>query len=370
MKSDDMRSYKKYIILVVLLVVLILLPSPGARGNLQNYELVFDTELALETPLINFFGLAKFIIVGEIDLSPNFVTTSYQNQKNIDSSDTINLSLDSKGFTGHITITALGEQRNIIGSKTVPFHFEQSPLGDVVLPLPEVGIQIIIGIVTISPRLIVTSSLSSEIRVEGPATSSTDLLVWNAEGEKSIQVSFQSNTEHVTVSLQNINYDLGVYLELGFKALSYELAAIHTPSVSQTITSSIVDISVAEYNAMPVARFTFEPSNPTEKDTVSFTDTSTDDDGNVVGCLWEFGDGTTDTSRNPSRKFPVGTYSIRLTATDNEGAEGSLSETITISKAAEESQQNGGIFGFPPEVIIGVVLLIIAISIVYMRART
>lgn len=358
---------KKTYLMFFCVALILLLPSSGAQGNLLNYELVFDTELTLETPLIN-LGLAKFIIVGEIDISPNFEISSYQNQKNIDSSDTINLSLDSKGFTGHITITALGEQGNIIGSQSVAFHFDQSPLGDVVLPLPEVGIQIIIGLLTISPRLIITSSLNSEIRVEGPATSSPNSLIWNAEGEKSIHVSFQSNTEHVTVSLQNINYDLGVYLELGFKVLSIELTAIHTPSVSQTITSSLVDISVAEYNAMPVARFTFEPLNPTEKDTVSFTDTSTDDDGNIVGCLWEFGDGTTDTSRNPSRKFLVGTYSIRLTATDNDGAEGSLSKTITISKAAEESQQKGGILGFPPEVfIIVVVLVIIAISIIYIR---
>ncbi|MFM8431164.1 MAG: PKD domain-containing protein, partial [Bacteroidota bacterium] len=58
-----------------------------------------------------------------------------------------------------------------------------------------------------------------------------------------------------------------------------------------------------------------------------FTDTS----NNAVSWLWDFGDGTTDTSRNPSHVFTVGGYhSVRLTITTADGCTYSTMQTNGI----------------------------------------
>jgi hypothetical protein len=55
---------------------------------------------------------------------------------------------------------------------------------------------------------------------------------------------------------------------------------------------------------------------------------SSDADGSIASYLWDFGDGTTGTSANPSHAYAQsGTYTARLTVTDNKGATG----TATVS---------------------------------------
>ncbi len=81
-------------------------------------------------------------------------------------------------------------------------------------------------------------------------------------------------------------------------------------------------------NVAPTANFTSSVSGLT----ATFTDTSTDSDGSVVAWSWAFGDGTTSTTRNPSKTYSAaGTYTVSLTVTDNGGATGSTSKQVTVS---------------------------------------
>ena len=62
---------------------------------------------------------------------------------------------------------------------------------------------------------------------------------------------------------------------------------------------------------------------------------STDSDGSVVGYAWTFGDGATNTSSTPSHTYPAaGTYPVTLTVTDNLGATGTKSSTVTVNAPA------------------------------------
>ncbi len=64
----------------------------------------------------------------------------------------------------------------------------------------------------------------------------------------------------------------------------------------------------------------------------TFTDTSRDADGNVTAWAWSFGDGTTSTTRNPAHTYTsAGSYTVRLTVTDNGGVTGTTSKTVTVS---------------------------------------
>jgi PKD repeat protein len=95
-------------------------------------------------------------------------------------------------------------------------------------------------------------------------------------------------------------------------------------------------------NTPPTASFTFTTSGLT----ATFTDTSTDAGGSVVGWSWNFGDSTTSTTRNPSKTYAAaGTYTVGLTVTDNGGLTGSTSRSVTVSTtptctAVAESESN------------------------------
>jgi PKD repeat protein len=81
----------------------------------------------------------------------------------------------------------------------------------------------------------------------------------------------------------------------------------------------------------PVAGFTFSPDGGPSPLEVTFTDTTT---GFEPELLWDFGDGTsTTTDKNPVHTFTAGnvteTYTITLTAT-NDGGSDVYTDTITI----------------------------------------
>ena len=60
---------------------------------------------------------------------------------------------------------------------------------------------------------------------------------------------------------------------------------------------------------------------------------SSDADGQVVGYLWRFGDGNTSTniSQNYTYETP-GTYTVRLTVTDDDGATARATQTVTVTE--------------------------------------
>jgi len=85
-------------------------------------------------------------------------------------------------------------------------------------------------------------------------------------------------------------------------------------------------------NISPIASFTYLPSAPTTADTIQFTDQSTDSDGTIASWSWDFGDGTTSTSQNPTHKYSsVGVYTVSLTVTDNGGATNNTSGFISVA---------------------------------------
>ena len=64
--------------------------------------------------------------------------------------------------------------------------------------------------------------------------------------------------------------------------------------------------------------------------TVEFTDNSTDIDGTITAWYWDFGDGTNSPEQNPIQNYTaIGTYTVTLNVTDNNGATDSVSENIS-----------------------------------------
>ncbi|ARC57720.1 Protease 1 [Frondihabitans sp. 762G35] len=87
-------------------------------------------------------------------------------------------------------------------------------------------------------------------------------------------------------------------------------------------------------NAAPTSTFTATPTNLA----VAFDGSaSSDSDGTVASYAWDFGDGTTDTGVKPSHTYAAaGTYTVKLTVTDNQGATGSSTQQVTVTVPANQ----------------------------------
>lgn len=63
-----------------------------------------------------------------------------------------------------------------------------------------------------------------------------------------------------------------------------------------------------------------------------FDDTSTDSDGTIVSRVWDFGDGRGGSGKTPQHTYAAGgSYSVRVTVTDDDGASSVRTLTVTAS---------------------------------------
>ena len=84
-------------------------------------------------------------------------------------------------------------------------------------------------------------------------------------------------------------------------------------------------------NVAPTASFTYECVDLD----CSFTDLSSDSDGQVESFSWAFGDGQTSTGRNPDIAFTgAGSYDVTLTVTDDDGEDAAVTETVVVTEPA------------------------------------
>ena len=126
-------------------------------------------------------------------------------------------------------------------------------------------------------------------------------------------------------------------------ARSYAAAGSYTVNLTVTddrgataSTSRTVTVSGPVVNQPPLASFTVSCTLLA----CTFTDASTDIDGTVAGWSWAFGDGATSTARNPAYSYAAaGAYTVTLTATDDKGAPGSTSRSLTLKTTRSIASQ-------------------------------
>jgi PKD repeat protein len=97
---------------------------------------------------------------------------------------------------------------------------------------------------------------------------------------------------------------------------------------TDTVTHSITTTLPA--NQKPTAAFSQTCTNLV----CTFNGTaSADPDGTIASYAWDFGDGASSTSASPSHTFAAGTYSVKLTVTDNRGGTDSVTQSVTVTAA-------------------------------------
>ena len=94
-----------------------------------------------------------------------------------------------------------------------------------------------------------------------------------------------------------------------------------------------VKTSTPTDNHPPAASFTWSPSQPAVGQLVTFTNTTTDLDGDTLTYLWRFPDGTTSTAKNPLHSFSMaGSQRVLLEASDGKANGTGVFETeITVT---------------------------------------
>ena len=89
-------------------------------------------------------------------------------------------------------------------------------------------------------------------------------------------------------------------------------------------------------NAAPSASFTASSLTGEAPFEPTFTSTATDPDGSIASYEWSFGDGTTGSGPSVSHRYTApGTYDVRLTVTDDDGARSSATKTIAVTLPPE-----------------------------------
>lgn len=94
-------------------------------------------------------------------------------------------------------------------------------------------------------------------------------------------------------------------------------------------------------NLPPIAGFTISPQDPTIDDLIQFTDLSQDPDGYIVYWGWDFGNGAVCPREpsscgegswgNPTHRYATpGTYRVKLTVIDNQGALSRVTKQIEV----------------------------------------
>ncbi|KAA3613760.1 MAG: PKD domain-containing protein [Calditrichaeota bacterium] len=100
----------------------------------------------------------------------------------------------------------------------------------------------------------------------------------------------------------------------------------------------VFNVQAGAGNANPAAYFTASDTVGTAPLTVNFNSAlSTDPDGNINSRNWNFGDGGSGSTTSPSHTFTnSGIYTVQLTVTDNDGATGAFSKTITVTSSGNQ----------------------------------
>ncbi len=105
-------------------------------------------------------------------------------------------------------------------------------------------------------------------------------------------------------------------------------------------------------NLPPVASFTVTPKTAFTGDAITFdASASKDPDGKINVYTWDFGDGTEGSGVTAIHKYKaIGTFTPKLTVTDDKGITNSITDTVTIASATGDNSdisfEDGTLNGF------------------------
>ena len=194
-----------------------------------------------------------------------------------------------------------------------------------------------------------------DVSVSATGPNPDDVAVFGAQrssdGALTVMVisKYLSGTTSVNIALNNFagNGTAQVYQLTSANAisrladLSFSGATASFIAPAQSITLLVLPAGTSA--TPPVAMASATPTSGTAPLSVAFSATgSKDADGSIVSYSWNFGDGSTAASANPTHTYQTaGNYKAVLTVTDNRGATGTASVVISVNPVQALSAPSG-----------------------------
>ena len=176
-----------------------------------------------------------------------------------------------------------------------------------------------------------TNSVSHTITPVAPNQAPT--AAFTSSQQKLVASFDSSGSSDPDGTISSYSWDFGDGATSTSAKPSHTYSAAGTYQVSLTVTdnqgsaSTVTHPVTVSQNVSPTAVFTSSVSGLV----ATFSSAgSSDSDGTISSYAWDFGDGATSTSANPSHTYAAaGTYPVLLTVTDNDGGTGSVTHNVT-----------------------------------------
>ncbi len=191
------------------------------------------------------------------------------------------------------------------------------------------------------------TTLAKTVRVVPPnqapvAIFTVEPLEPTANQEVTFDASAAADPDGTIVSY---SWDFGDQTTGQGKTVKHTYKAAGTYKVTLTVTddkgatsSAFQNLLIKEQalppNQPPLVTFSFTPTEPKVNEPIEFDASGSTDDGEIVRYQWEFGDGETGEGQTVTHTYKTaGTFTVKLTLTDDRGAKNSLSRTVTVTAA-------------------------------------
>ena len=203
-----------------------------------------------------------------------------------------------------------------------------------------------------------TSSVTTAVTVTGSTSTKPPVAVISsstAAGQAPLTVTFNGSgsTCASNASIASYSWSFGDGSSASGASTSHAFTAAGTYSTTLTVTDSkgltssastpiVVTAATTTTNKAPTAVVSATPVNGTSPLTVTFDGSaSSDTDGTIASYVWTFGDGSTASGKTATHTYTTAaTFTATLQVTDNKGATGSASKTITTKTQTQTPALN------------------------------
>lgn len=186
-----------------------------------------------------------------------------------------------------------------------------------------------------------SDSISKTVSVDEEVTNAAPSADFSFNADYlNVQFSDGSSDSDGSVSSWSWSFGDGANSNAENPSHTYSAAGTYTVSLtvtddagaSDTVTNSLT-VEEEVTNVAPTANFSYSANYLN----VQFTDGSNDSDGSISNWSWNFGDGSTSSSKNPSHSYiNAGTYSVSLTVIDDSGNSDTVSKSVTVEEEVSE----------------------------------
>lgn len=182
-------------------------------------------------------------------------------------------------------------------------------------------------------------SRSERIRINEPPIAQFSITPQNPNPDQDVVFDATLSKDPDGGDLKNYTWDFGD----GNRTSGYSVTHKYKKGGPYKVLLTVFDDSNAsdeselplEVNMAPVATFSFDPSEPSVGDVVTFSaGESKDEDGSIVGWRWSFGDGNIaeDLAEVQHVYLKPPSFPIKLIVTDDQGAVGSMTRQIIVKE--------------------------------------